>query len=141
MPTYRYRCGECGEEFEVWQSIKDDSLPTHDEGCGGPLVKVLTPAGIVLKGSGFYKNDSRSSGRHGSSRERDANRDGDSSDGESKSGDSKSGESKSGDSKSGESKSGESKSGDSKSGESKSGDSKSGGSKSGDQPKTGAATS
>jgi putative FmdB family regulatory protein len=139
MPTYRYRCGECGEEFEVWQSIKDDSLQTHDEGCGGPLVKVLTPAGIVLKGSGFYKNDSRSSGRHASGTDKESKRDGDSSgssDGESKSGDSKSDESKSGDSKSGDSKSGDSKSGDSKSD-----GSKSDGSKSGDQSKTGAARS
>jgi putative FmdB family regulatory protein len=61
MPTYRYRCTECGEEFELWQSIKDDSLHTHEDGCGGEVLKVLTPAGIVLKGSGFYKNDSRSS--------------------------------------------------------------------------------
>ena len=61
MPTYRYRCGGCGKEFEVWQSITDDPLRTHDDGCGGELVKVLTPAGIVLKGSGFYRNDSRSS--------------------------------------------------------------------------------
>ena len=59
MPTYRYRCGGCGKEFEVWQSITDDPLRTHDDGCGGELVKVLTPAGIVLKGSGFYRTDSR----------------------------------------------------------------------------------
>jgi putative FmdB family regulatory protein len=61
MPTYRYRCSGCGEEFELWQSIKDDSLRTHEDGCGGEVLKVLTAAGIVLKGSGFYKNDSRSS--------------------------------------------------------------------------------
>jgi putative FmdB family regulatory protein len=60
MPTYRYRCTECGEEFELWQSIKDDAIRTHDAGCGGEVLKVLTPAGIVLKGSGFYKTDSRS---------------------------------------------------------------------------------
>ncbi len=65
MPTYRYRCGGCGEEFEVWQSITDDPLRTHDHGCGGELVKVLTPAGIVLKGSGFYRNDSRSGSKGG----------------------------------------------------------------------------
>lgn len=58
MPTYRYRCDACGDELEVWQSIKDDSLTDHDP-CGGRLVKVLSPAGIVLKGSGFYKTDSR----------------------------------------------------------------------------------
>jgi putative FmdB family regulatory protein len=61
MPTYRYRCSGCGEEFELWQSIKDDSLLTHEDGCGGEVLKVLTAAGIVLKGSGFYKTDSRSS--------------------------------------------------------------------------------
>jgi putative FmdB family regulatory protein len=60
MPTYRYRCQDCGREFDVWQSIKDDALRTHDDGCGGQLAKVLSPAGIVLKGSGFYRNDSRS---------------------------------------------------------------------------------
>ena len=65
MPTYRYRCGSCGEEFEVWQSITDDPIRTHDHGCGGELVKVLTPAGIVLKGSGFYRNDSRSGSKRG----------------------------------------------------------------------------
>jgi putative FmdB family regulatory protein len=67
MPTYRYRCEECGEEFELWQSITADPLRTHDHGCGGGLVKVMTPAGIVLKGSGFYKTDSRagSKGRDG----------------------------------------------------------------------------
>ena len=66
MPTYRYRCGGCGEEFEVWQSIRDDPIRTHDHGCGGELVKVLTAAGIVLKGSGFYRNDSRSGAKRGS---------------------------------------------------------------------------
>ena len=61
MPTYRYRCESCGDEFQVWQSITDDALSTHDDSCGGPLVKVLSPAGIVLKGSGFYKTDNRGS--------------------------------------------------------------------------------
>ncbi|HSO95051.1 MAG TPA: FmdB family zinc ribbon protein [Acidimicrobiia bacterium] len=60
MPTYRYRCTQCGEEFELWQSITDEAIHTHDEGCGGEVLKVLIPAGIVLKGSGFYKTDSRS---------------------------------------------------------------------------------
>ena len=43
MPTYRYRCSDCGEEFELWQSIKDDAIRTHDDGCGGrdpPAAKV-----------------------------------------------------------------------------------------------------
>jgi putative FmdB family regulatory protein len=58
MPTYDYRCDECGDELEVWQSIKDDAL-TECPRCGGQLRKVMSPAGIVLKGSGFYKTDSR----------------------------------------------------------------------------------
>jgi putative FmdB family regulatory protein len=71
MPTYRYRCEGCGDEFEVWQSITEDALSTHDAsvtegGCGAHVVKVLTPAGIVLKGSGFYKTDNRG-GRSSSS--------------------------------------------------------------------------
>lgn len=59
MPTYQYRCAKCGEQFEVWQSIHDDSLAVHDSECGGALSKVMGAAGIVLKGSGFYRNDSR----------------------------------------------------------------------------------
>jgi putative FmdB family regulatory protein len=62
MPTYRYRCEKCGEQFELWQSIHDDALEEHP-GCGGRVAKVLAPAGIVLKGSGFYRTDSRSSSR------------------------------------------------------------------------------
>ena len=60
MPTYVYQCSKCGDEFELWQSISDDPLKKHS-GCGGKVTKVLQPVGIVLKGSGFYKNDSRSS--------------------------------------------------------------------------------
>jgi putative FmdB family regulatory protein len=59
MPTYQYRCAKCGEQFEIWQSIHDDSLTLHDAECGGALTKVLGVSGIVLKGSGFYRNDSR----------------------------------------------------------------------------------
>src|SRR3954464_15697931 len=61
MPTYEYACKECGEHVEVVQSFKDDPL-TECPACGGPLRKVFAPVGIVLKGSGFYKTDSRSSG-------------------------------------------------------------------------------
>lgn len=59
MPTYDYRCAKCGETFEVWQSFSDKPLTKH-AGCGGKLSKVMGAAGIVLKGSGFYKNDSGS---------------------------------------------------------------------------------
>jgi putative FmdB family regulatory protein len=58
MPTYRYRCSKCGETFELWQSIHDEPLRRHP-GCGGKVDKVFGVAGIVLKGSGFYKTDSR----------------------------------------------------------------------------------
>ena len=60
MPTYDYRCAKCGEDLEVYQSFSEAPLTRH-KGCGGKLAKVLSPAGIVLKGSGFYKTDNRSS--------------------------------------------------------------------------------
>ena len=60
MPTYQYRCAKCGEQFELWQSIHDDALQKHP-GCGGKVTKVLSPAGIVLKGPGFYRTDNRTS--------------------------------------------------------------------------------
>jgi putative FmdB family regulatory protein len=69
MPTYRYRCAKCGEDFEIWQSINDQALTRHNGTCRGKLVKVLSPAGIVLKGSGFYKTDSRSGGKKHSTKE------------------------------------------------------------------------
>jgi putative FmdB family regulatory protein len=58
MPTYVYECAKCGDEFELFQSFSDDPLKKHP-GCGGKVAKVFQPVGIVLKGSGFYKNDSR----------------------------------------------------------------------------------
>ncbi len=69
MPTYRYRCERCGDELDVWQAFSEDPLSTHDDPCGGRLVRVLTPAGIVLKGPGFYKTDSRSNGKRGKAKE------------------------------------------------------------------------
>ena len=62
MPTYEYRCAKCGEELEVFQTFAETPLTKH-KGCGGKLAKVLSPAGIVLKGSGFYKTDNRSSSK------------------------------------------------------------------------------
>lgn len=59
MPTYVYECSKCGDEFELYQSFSDAPLRKHP-GCGGRVTKVFQPVGIVLKGSGFYKNDSRS---------------------------------------------------------------------------------
>jgi putative FmdB family regulatory protein len=59
MPTYEYECRQCGEPLEVVQSFTDDALTTCPS-CGGDLRKVFGNIGIVFKGSGFYKTDSRS---------------------------------------------------------------------------------
>ena len=58
MPTYEYACTECGDRTEVVQSIADAPLTTCAI-CGGRLRKVFSPVGIVFKGSGFYRTDSR----------------------------------------------------------------------------------
>jgi putative FmdB family regulatory protein len=63
MPTYRYRCEQCGDELDVWQSFEEKALTRHNGECGGKLVRVLTPISVVLKGPGFYKTDSRSNGK------------------------------------------------------------------------------
>jgi putative FmdB family regulatory protein len=68
MPTYQYRCAKCGDQFEEWQSIHDAPLKRHRGGCGGKLDKVMSAAGIVLKGPGFYKTDNRVSSAKGSSK-------------------------------------------------------------------------
>ena len=68
MPTYEYRCAKCGDELEVFQTFAETPLTKH-KGCGGKLAKVLSPAGIVLKGSGFYKTDNRSSSKRSGSKE------------------------------------------------------------------------
>ena len=56
MPTYGYECLSCDNQFEIFQSIKDDALTTC-EACGGALRKRIYPVGISFKGSGFYVND------------------------------------------------------------------------------------
>lgn len=58
MPTYQYVCTECGGQIEAVQKFTDDPLTVHE--CGGRLRKVFSPVGIVFKGSGFYRTDSRS---------------------------------------------------------------------------------
>ena len=58
MPTYQYACTECGHGFEAVQSFTDDAL-TECPTCQGRLRKVFGAVGIVFKGSGFYRNDSR----------------------------------------------------------------------------------
>ncbi len=59
MPTYQYACTECGEQLEKVQKFSDDPL-TVCPNCSGRLRKVFSPVGIVFKGSGFYRTDSRS---------------------------------------------------------------------------------
>ncbi|HEY6313770.1 MAG TPA: FmdB family zinc ribbon protein [Streptosporangiaceae bacterium] len=58
MPTYQYTCTDCGEPVEAVQKFTDDPL-TVCAACGGRLRKVFSPVGIVFKGSGFYRTDSR----------------------------------------------------------------------------------
>jgi putative FmdB family regulatory protein len=61
VPTYQYVCTECGGQLEAVQKFSDAALTVHED-CGGRLRKVFSPVGIVFKGSGFYRTDSRNSG-------------------------------------------------------------------------------
>lgn len=61
MPTYEYRCRNCGHQFDIQQSFTDDPL-TECPSCGGELRKLFSSPAIAFKGSGFYKNDSRTGG-------------------------------------------------------------------------------
>ncbi|WP_121253587.1 FmdB family zinc ribbon protein [Nocardioides ferulae] len=61
MPTYQYACTECGHAFEQFQSFSDDALTECPE-CTGRLRKLFNAVGVVFKGSGFYRTDSRGSG-------------------------------------------------------------------------------
>ncbi|AUZ87640.1 FmdB family transcriptional regulator [Arthrobacter agilis] len=58
MPMYAYACKDCGHAFDIQQSFSDDSLTVCPE-CGGSLRKKFNSVGVVFKGSGFYRNDSR----------------------------------------------------------------------------------
>ena len=62
MPTYAYTCTVCGHSFDVHQSFDDAPLTVCPE-CSGKLRKVFSPVGVVFKGSGFYRNDARSSSK------------------------------------------------------------------------------
>jgi putative FmdB family regulatory protein len=64
MPTYQYRCTECGEDLEALQKFSDAPLTTCPT-CGGRLRKVFNAVGVVFKGSGFYRTDSRSGSANG----------------------------------------------------------------------------
>ncbi|OBG23055.1 FmdB family zinc ribbon protein [Mycobacterium sp. 852002-51057_SCH5723018] len=58
MPTYSYECTQCGNRFDMVQAFTDDALTTCEE-CSGRLRKLFNSVGIVFKGSGFYRTDSR----------------------------------------------------------------------------------
>ncbi len=97
MPTYEYACRDCGENLEAIQSVSDEPLSVCPK-CGGELRKVFRSVGIVFKGSGFYKTDSRSA--ESAAKSATTATDG-------KAGDAKPSETKSDATKSGEDKSGE----------------------------------
>ena len=61
MPTYSYRCTECGNAFDIHQAFSDDAL-TVCEVCGGRLRKLFNTIGVTFNGSGFYRTDSRAGG-------------------------------------------------------------------------------
>jgi putative FmdB family regulatory protein len=64
MPTYQYRCTDCGHDLEAVQKFSDASL-TECPNCGGSLRKVFNAVGVVFKGSGFYRTDSRNGATNG----------------------------------------------------------------------------
>jgi putative FmdB family regulatory protein len=131
MPVYEYRCKSCGLTHEIEHGYNDDR-PTKCPACGGQLIRVFHPIGVVFKGSGFHKTDYGKSGVRAASSDNSSAGAGESKSGDGKTSEGTSAASKSGDSKStGEGKSGE-KSGESKSGESKSGESKQSGTASSD---------
>jgi putative FmdB family regulatory protein len=88
LPTYEYACTSCGHRLEAVQSFTDDPLTECPE-CGSALRKVYGAVGIVLKGSGFYKTDSRAaSAGNGSGKKTADSSSGDSSNGDTSNGDS-----------------------------------------------------
>ena len=64
MPTYSYRCTECGTAFDIQQAFTDDAL-TVCPNCGGKLRKQYGTVGVTFNGSGFYRNDSRAKPKEG----------------------------------------------------------------------------
>jgi putative FmdB family regulatory protein len=66
MPTYEYACDSCGHHFDIRQSFKDDPIRDCPE-CGAAVRRVLYPAGVIFKGSGWYVTENRKSSGSGSS--------------------------------------------------------------------------
>ncbi|HZU46718.1 MAG TPA: FmdB family zinc ribbon protein [Mycobacterium sp.] len=69
MPTYSYACTECDNRFDVVQAFTDDALTTCQR-CSGRLRKIFNSVGVVFKGSGFYRTDSRESAKTNGSGEK-----------------------------------------------------------------------
>ena len=68
MPTYEYKCDECGHLFEKFQNMTDEPVDTCPE-CGSPVRRLLgTGAGVIFKGSGFYVNDYKKSNNNSSTK-------------------------------------------------------------------------
>ena len=122
MPTYSYACTECDNRFDAVQAFTEDALTTCPQ-CSGRLRKLFNSVGVVFKGSGFYRTDSREASKSAVASDSGS------------SGSDKSGSDKSGSDKSGSDKSGSDKSGSDKSGSDKSGSEK----KSSDKPNSGSA--
>jgi putative FmdB family regulatory protein len=119
VPTYQYACTECGDRSEVVQRFSDDPL-TVCSTCGGKLRKIFSPVGIVFKGSGFYRTDSRNGASTVPAAKESSANGSNGSSSESSSGGSDSAKSGSASSDSGSSKSSTASSGDKKSGDKKS---------------------
>jgi putative FmdB family regulatory protein len=66
VPTYSYQCTECADRFDVVQAFSDDALTTCEK-CSGRLRKLFGSVGVVFKGSGFYRTDSRESNKKSTS--------------------------------------------------------------------------
>jgi putative FmdB family regulatory protein len=67
VPTYGYRCTNCGHQFEIFQRMSDDALKVCPNCSQSTLKKVLYPIGVSFKGSGFYSTDYKSAGKSSSS--------------------------------------------------------------------------
>ena len=98
MPTYQYRCTECGEDLEAVQKFSDPTLTTCPT-CSGQLRKVFNAVGVVFKGSGFYRTDSRNGSKSGADGDWGSDKSGPEKSGLEKSGPDKKAETKSADKK------------------------------------------
>ena len=105
MPTYSYACTECDNRFDAVQAFTEDALTTCPQ-CSGRLRKLFNSVGVVFKGSGFYRTDSREASKSAVASDSGSSA---GSSGSDKSGSDKSGSDKSGSDKSGSDKSGSEK--------------------------------